>query len=147
MADIIPHNVIALMANGSINFTGDTLKVALIDDTYTPNADNTNFTTGSDPFDSELATGYGYTAGGVTVSGSITDQDASDNVKFDITDPEWTATSGTIGPARYGVLWDDTATNDPIIYIFDFAANQSAGAGTQFKITISASGLFTGAQA
>lgn len=147
MADIIPHNALALLAKKAIDMDNDSLKVALIDDTYTPNADDDTFETGSDPFDSEIANGNGYTTGGVVVAGSSTDSDANDNAVIDIANPEWTAADGDIGPFRYAVLWDDTATNDPIIYIFDLGAAVTISDGDTWSINIDANGLFTMAQA
>jgi len=147
MADIIPHNVMALMAEGAIDLENDTLYVDLIDDTYSPNADDDTFETGSDPYDSMISTANGYTQGTHTATLTVTDEDGDDNAKVDMNDWSVTASGGSIGPARYAVLWDDTAANDPIIYIFDLGENKTAGDGTDFKITIDANGLFTMAQA
>lgn len=147
MADIIPHNLFYRMAKGEVDLEDDTTYVSLIDDTYTPDADDTNFTTGSDPYDSELETNYGYTQRTEEVTFTVTDDDTNDLCKVDCTDASWTADGGAIGPTRYAVFWDSTATDDPIIYILDFGSNQTANDGADFDITIDADGLFEIAQA
>jgi hypothetical protein len=68
----------------------------------------------------EIAAGFGYTAGGntcaltVTTSGGVAKVTAA-NVAF-------TASGGTIGPFRYAVLYNDTPTSpaDPLIGYWDY---------------------------
>ena len=144
MADIIYHNYLAEQAVGNVDFDTDLLKVALLGSGYTPDADHAVWT---DVSGNEIASGFGYTAGGVIVSGSVTDDDANDLVKYDITDPSWTAAGGSIGPARYAVLFDDTHTNDALAYLFDFGESKTALDTRNFTIEIDTNGLFTGQQA
>lgn len=144
MSDIIYHNFLAEQAVGNIDFDTDVLKVALLGSGYTPDADHTKWTNVSG---NEIANGYGYTAGGITVSGSVVDDDSDDQVKYSIANPSWTASGGSIGPARYGVLYDDTHTDDALMYLFDFGGIFSAYDGNPFVIQIDANGLFVGKQA
>jgi len=144
MADLIYHNFLAELGKGTVDFDNDTLKVILVTSTYTPDADHALI---GDVDTNELSTGNGYTAGGVTVAGSVTDSDANDNAMYDIVDPSWTASGGSIGPCRYAILWDDTHASDIVVYLFDMTTDRTAEDGADFTITIDAAGLFTMAQA
>lgn len=136
MADIIPHEFFNRLLNGDIDLPTDTTYIDLIDDTYTPNADDDTFETGSDPYDSRCASGNGYTQGAKEVSFVIADDDSGDRATADAADITWTASGGNLPStaARYAVIWDDTATNDPIIYILDLGSNKQAADGADFKI-------------
>jgi hypothetical protein len=48
-------------------------------------------------------------------------------VVLDAADPQWTASTFT---ARYGVVYDDTATDKPLYCLIDFDGNLSPSAGT-----------------
>ena len=88
---------------------GDTLKCALVLSTYTP---ATTHTTWASISSNEHANGNGYSTGGVTTAGTITQ--SSGTVTFDIADPQWTASGGSI-VTRYAVLYNST-TGDLICY-------------------------------
>ncbi len=144
MADIIYHNALAEMGNGGLDFDTDALKTILVTSSYTPDVDHAALT---DVNTNELSTANGYTVGGVAVTGTVTDSDANDNVVFDITDPSWTASGGSIGPCRYAILYSDTHATDAVIYCFDLTTDRTAEDGADFTITIDSGGLFTMAQA
>jgi hypothetical protein len=139
MADLVYHNIHALAYTGIVDLTVDNLFVALLDATYVPNPDHTVW---ADVAASELGAGGGYAAGGVAVVGTVTDIDASNQVQVDITNPAWLATPGGIGPFGYGVLYDGTPVGDPLIYLFDFGALQTAAPGATITINIDPNGLF-----
>lgn len=147
MADVIPHDFFrsVMEKEQDINAT-DTIKCCLVDNTYTPSADHTQY---SDVSGDELANSNGYTTGGETVTCSVTDDDSNDLVKVDITDPSWTASGGTLGgvAARYAVVYNDSSTPKSILYIIDLGADQTITDGQQFTIQIDSDGLFTVAQA
>jgi len=90
----------------------------------------------------ELSSGNGYTTGGATLSGVTVTQTGND-AAFDATDVTWTASGGTLGPAAYAILYNDTDANDPPVAFVDFGGNQSAGDGTDFKVIWNASGIVT----
>lgn len=146
MADIIPHDFFRALMEGEhdLNAT-DTIKVALIDNTYTPSADHTNY---SDASGDELANSNNYSTGGATVTASVTDDDSNDKAVMDISDPTWTASGGTLGgvAARYAVVYNSSKSNK-IIYIIDLGSDQTIEDGQQFTIQIDSDGLFSIAQA
>ena len=97
----------------------------------------------------QLATANGYTqaTGGLTgkAIASVTWVESGGTVTFDGGDITWTASGGSIGPATDCVIFDDTTTAvvDALAYSIDFGAAETAGDGTDFKITWNASGIFT----
>lgn len=146
MADIIFHNFITQCGNKEVDWEADTLKAALISGSYTPDADHTTY---ADVSGFELPTGYGYTVGGMDVSGATcTNVDASNRTKYDISNYFWTASGGgSIGKARYAVIYDSTASNY-LAHLFDFGTDKTAVDGTAFRIKVdSTNGLFYGSQA
>jgi len=119
---------------GTLDLDTDTIKCALLDNGYTPDADDDVF---SDVSGDELAATGGYTAGGATMAGlTIAQDDTGDKATWDANDVAWTSATFT---ARYAVIYDTTHANT-IIAIIDFGADMSVSAGT-FTITWNATGI------
>ena len=145
MADIIFHNYMTLEAEKEIDLENDSLIIVLLADTYSPSVDHTQY---SDVSGHELATANGYTQKTKALANvTVTDDDANDRANVDCDDISWTASGGSI-TARYAAVIDDSVTDDPLVYLFDFGENKTAGDGTDFKITIDdTNGWFYKAQA
>jgi hypothetical protein len=114
-------------ATDDIEWTTDTIKIALVTATYTPNQDTDNYANLAGFTGNELS-GGGYarqTLGGKT----LTYDGPSNTIRFKATDPAWTAFTGTW---RYAVIFKDTGTasTSPFIGLVDFTANQTITAGT-----------------
>lgn len=71
---------------------------------------------------SEISAGNGYTAGGITITVSTSSQ-TSGTYKLVIADATLTASGGSIGPFRYVVFYNDTATNDELICYYDYGSS------------------------
>jgi len=69
----------------------------------------------------EIAAGNGYVAGGVAIANTSYSQVAG-VAKLLGDDPVITAVGGSIGPARYVVLYNDTALNDELIGWWDYSS-------------------------
>jgi hypothetical protein len=83
----------------------------------------------------EIASGDGYTSGGNTATISASSQTAG-IYKLALGDPAtWTST-GTIGPFRYAVLYNDstTAKTDPLIGWWDYGSSISLASGESFAV-------------
>lgn len=126
--------------NKEIDFNTDTIKVALLTSSYTPDQDAHNY------FDDVVAnevTGTGYTAGGATLTSPTMTYNGTTNVfTLDAADTTWASSTIT---ARYAVIYDATpGTNAtrPLIAYVDFGENVSSSSGT-LSIAWDAAGIAT----
>lgn len=101
------------IADGTIDLDGDTFKLMLLDDGYTPSAAHDEY---SDVSGDEIANGSGYTTAGQALT-SVTWGQTGGVATFDSDPVIWTASGGPI-TARYAILFDDTVTGDPLIGYF-----------------------------
>lgn len=124
-------------AEGS-NAVGDTYKVKLLTAATFDATHTTLAATGG----TEATTGTGYTAGGATLAGVAVTTTTTNDATFDANDVTWSASGGAI-EAAYGIIYNDTDTDDPPVAFIDFDGTESAGDGTDFKIVWNASGIFT----
>ena len=118
------------------NLGSDTLKVLL-----TNTAPSLSNTVKAD-ISGELSTGSGYTAGGatITVTSSAQSSGLYTLVADDVT---WTASGGSIGPFRYAVIYNDTATNDELFWYIDYGYSITVASGQTFTIDFDGtSGLY-----
>lgn len=120
------------------NAVGDTYKVKLL----TAATFNASHTTLAGTGGTEVANGAGYSTGGATLANVAVTLVTTNDAKFDADDAEWSASGGPI-TASYGIIYNDTDTDDPPVAFIDFDGSQSAGDGTQFKVVWNASGIFT----
>lgn len=123
-----------------INLLADTIKLAAVTSSYTPDIDTHDFW---DDVVANEASGTGYTAGGATlanVSGAVVG--ASDLAKFDSDDVSWTISSAF--SARYFVLYKATGNNatSPLIGYIDYGSTLSLSSGT-VTVTWNAAGVLT----
>lgn len=120
----------------NLNSGGDTIKVALVTSSYTPDLDTHDF---FNDVTNEVS-GTGYTAGGATLgSQTLTLDTTNDRLVFDGADTTWTTSTIT---ARAAVVYKSTgtaSTSDLICYV-DFTTDRSSDGGT-FQITWHANGI------
>ncbi len=112
------------------NLGSDTLKVMLTN--TAPVATNTvkaNLT--------EISAGNGYTAGGTAATISASAQ-TSGTYKLTLADVVFTASGGSIGPFRYAVLYNDTATNKELIGWWDYGSAVTLATGETFTVDFDA---------
>ena len=125
-------------AEGVHNFASHTIKALFTNDAPSASADSvrTDLT-------SELGTAGGYTAGGVTLD-SVTSTRSGAVYTLDAADEVFTAT-GSVGPFRYVVFYNDTPTSpaDPLISYVDYGSSITLEDTETFTITFSASGIAT----
>jgi hypothetical protein len=120
MAVQIPQNAALLLATKKIDWDNDTFKLILCTN-FIYNIDTDIHY--SDISSNELATGNGYTNGGMTISGGSVTVDNTDNdAKRTFTDLRLTATGGEIGPFQVAAIYDDSVTDDPIVAVFTYDA-------------------------
>lgn len=132
-------SLISKAFNKEVDWDTDTVKVALVTSTYTPDQDTHDYW--SDVSANE-ASGTGYTAGGQALTTKTVTYDAATNVtKFDADDVSWANSTIT---ARYAVVYVDTgtATSSPLVAYVDFGSDQSSSSGT-FSVVWDSAGIFT----
>lgn len=81
----------------------------------------------------EIAAGSGYTAGGATVTVTSSSQSGG-TYSLVLDNCTITASGGGIGPFRYVVLYNDTATNDELIGYVDYGVSYTLPDGQPFVI-------------
>lgn len=82
----------------------------------------------------EIGTGNGYSAGGMTLD-TVTVSESSGTAKVTIADEVLTA-SGSIGPFRYVVIYNDSQTSpeDALVCYYDYGSSISLANGETFTI-------------
>lgn len=84
----------------------------------------------------QIANGNGYTTGGTAATISSSAQ-TSGTYKLVLADVVFTA-SGSMGPFRYAVLYNNTATNDELIAWWDYGSNLTLASGDSFTVDFDA---------
>jgi len=121
------NSFVEALAEKVHDLSSDTLRVMLTN--TAPSASNTvraDIT--------EISAGNGYTAGG-NVATVLSSSQTGGVYRLVLNDPPtWTATGGTIGPFRYAVLYNDTATNDELIGWWDYGSSITLQPGETFTV-------------
>lgn len=136
MADIIYNSFKKKIMDGSIDLDTDTIKVALVTSSYTPNQDTHDF---FDDVTNEVS-GTGYTAGGASLANKAVTADNTDNEGvFDADDVTWSTSTIT---ARGAVIYKSTGTasTSALICYLDFGSDKTSTAGN-FTIAWNAEGI------
>lgn len=117
---------------GTAGSTSDTCK-AMLSNTA-PNA-STHTVRGDS---TEISGGNGYTSGGNTCAN--VGSSSSGTFTLVCTDIVWTA-SGSVGPFRYVIMYNDTPTSpaDPLISWWDYGSNLTLANGETFTVDFGAS--------
>lgn len=134
MASIIFNKALEAWAKGLIDFDTDTFKVMLTTSAYTENKDTHDF---RDDITNEVS-GTGYTAGGATVTVTVTLDTANDRIDISLGSASWASSTITARKAVYYKSRGGAASADEIIAVNDFGSDVSTTAGT---FTLNASTL------
>lgn len=122
------QSFVEALAEKKHNLGSDTLKVYLTNEAPSASADAVKADL------AEITVGVdGYTAGGNSCSITSSAQ-TSGIYKLVLADPAtWTST-GTLGPFRYAVLYNATASNDELIGYWDYGSEITLANGETFKV-------------
>jgi hypothetical protein len=123
MASLIFNKFLDYLADNDIS--DDTFKVALVTSSYTPDKDTHEH---FDDITNEVS-GTGYTAGGNTVTGTLTLSTANDRLTLEFASTSWTSATIT---ARGAVYYSSTGTasTSTLIAFNDFGSDVAVTAGT-----------------
>lgn len=119
------------------NLGADTIKVALTN--VAPVVTNTVLADIT-----QISSGTGYTTGGNAAAVS-TSAHTLGVYKLVLSSPSaWTGSGAGMGPFRYVVVYNDTATNDELIAFGDYGSNITLASGVTFTATFDGStGILT----
>ena len=137
MASKLYGNFLLKALNKEVDFDTDTIKVALLTSSYTPNQDTHDYFNDVSTYE---VSGTGYTAGGITLASKTATYDSGTNViVLDAADVTWSSSTIT---ARYAVVYDSTGTasTSALIGYVDFGSDQSSTNGN-FTITWDSTGI------
>lgn len=127
------------IGDGLIDLDTHTFKMALFTSASNANTLSQNAYGG---LSNEVANGDGYTTGGITLTG-VTWAQVAGVATFTCDDAEWIA-SGSGITARFAVIYDDTASGDPLLCVCDLnGSDATATAGNAFGVIIDSDGVFT----
>lgn len=135
MASVIYNSFKRDIMNGSIDLDTDTIKIALVTSSYTPDIDaHEDFA----DITNEVS-GTGYTAGGETLSTTVSVDDTDDEGVFDATDVTWSTSTIT---ARGAVIYKSTGTASTSLLVcyLDFGGDFSSNGG-DFTINFNSEGI------
>ena len=137
MASKLYGNFLLKALNKEVDFDSDTIKVALLSSSYTPDQDAHDYFNDVSTYE---VTGTGYTSGGATLASKTATYDSASNViVLDAADTTWSSSTIT---ARYAVIYDSTGTSSTsaLIGYVDFGSDQSSTNGN-FTITWDSTGI------
>lgn len=125
----------------TINMDTDTIKVALMTNSFVFNANEASNDEWSDVSANEVSgPPAGYTTGGATIANtSVTVNDTTDVATFDGDNVVWTTSTIT---AYHAVIYDDTTATKYLIAAIDFGGAQISSSGN-FTISWHNDGILT----
>lgn len=133
-------NALVHITDADIDWTADTIKVALTTSTEVPDQDADDFW--SDAEGNEIS-GTGYTAGGATLANPTRGYTGGTNVlKLDADDTAWTSASFTAANAHVYKDRGGATTADELISYVTFGGDETVASGT-FTIAWHADGILT----
>jgi hypothetical protein len=139
MASKLYGQFLSQALNKEIDWDTDTIKVALLTNSYTADQDSHNYFDDVSTYEVSGATGY--TSGGNTLTNKTNTYNSGTNtIVLDADDTTWSSSTIT---ARYAVIYDASpATNAtrPLIGYVDFGSDQSSSNGN-FTITWDSTGI------
>lgn len=122
--------------------TGD-ISFGLVTATYTPTAADAVPTWGAggttNTSTNEVTPGGNYAAGGPSIGGTYSQ--TSGTATFDATDVSITQNASNPTNARWGIVYNETATNNEAINFLDLGTTVDLSAG-DFSVTWNASGIY-----
>ena len=116
-----------------LHAAGDVLKVYLSNATPSASADAQKADL------AEITAENGYPSGGSDVQNDVSETGGT--LTLTATDVVFTASGGSFGPFRYVVLYNDTATGDPLVAWWDYGSSITVNNGETFTVDFGASVL------
>lgn len=125
MASIAFHKFLQTALKGDLDFDTVTVNVMLVASGYTPDKDHDY----RNDITNEI-TGTGYTAGGATVTATLTRDTANDRIDITFAAASWPSSTLTARYAVYYIARGGASSADDLIMLDDFGANITSTADT-----------------
>lgn len=119
------NSFVEALAEKVHNLGSDTLTVALTAAANAPSASNTQLSN---------LTQISYTNCSARAVTTLSSSQTSGTYKLVCADLVLTASGGSVGPFRYVVLYNDTATNDELIAYWDYGSDVTLASGETFTV-------------
>lgn len=119
------NSFVEALAEKVHNLGSDTLTVALTAAANPPSASNTQLSN---------LTQISYTNCSTRAITTTSSAQTSGTYKLVLQDLTLTASGGSVGPFRYVVIYNDTATNDELIAYYDYGSEITLASGETFTI-------------
>jgi len=138
MASFIYNSAKGKLGDGSIDWNTDTIKMALVTSSYTPDQDAHDF---FNDVTNEIGASGTYSTGGVTLTCSVTIDNTNNRAIYDAADVSITSFTGTF---RYGIIYKSTgvSSTSPLIAVIDFTGSNITTTVGTFDVTWSTGGVF-----
>ena len=135
------------LGEGVHDFSSDTIKLGLIDDTITPLADTDaprwDVSSSQDYDGNEVSTAGGYTTGGITIPVTFRRSTDTATLQDDSGDVSLAADPAGFDDARWGIIYNASATNKNAIAFVDFGASGLDETAGTVRIYWNSSGIIT----
>ncbi len=134
MATKVSQSILYRLATKLVDFANDSFIIILMNTGFVYN--RATHLLYANVSANELATANGYTQKTKVLTGVVVAQDDA-LYKLTVTwsNPQWTASGGSIGPAAGAFILDDTVANDPLVQYIDFGGDKTEPDGGVFTIT------------
>jgi hypothetical protein len=132
IANSLSNNFKRALMNKEIDIDTDSFKIALVNTSFA--FDPGVHDTWADVSASEIAAGFGYTAGGqVLQSGELVQNDTTDKAIMTWQNAEWLAVGGNIADTGAAIIYDNTHASKVVVGCSDFGVNYSTVEGMSLK--------------
>ena len=139
MASFTKVNDFVVNLANAMDLDSDTLKVAL---TNTDPTSGTNVVSDGNGVLANISE-ISYTNLSSRTLANVTSTQSSGTYKLSADDLTLTASGGSVAAFRYIVIYNDTATDDPVIGYYDYGASLTLNDGDTFTIDIGSNGILT----
>ena len=129
----VPNKFKLLLLNKQIDFSNDVFKIILMNSAFVFDKDSHGLL--ADVTANQIATANGYTQNAKILTGVTAAQDnVNDMATVTWSDVTWTAAGGSIGPTASAIVYNDTATDKPIVMHIDFGDACTTTDGYSFQV-------------
>lgn len=129
---ITPYNHTANRMQGGLDVATDSYKINLY--TVLPFVASATTKAGAEAGATQVATANGYTQNATTLTSVVIQISGTNGSRFAAANVAWAASGGNIS-AEFGMVYNDTDTDDPPLYHIDFGELFVATPGRNFEIT------------